>query len=143
MISKRFIGNATFCSFFLAVESARGADNDESFNELWMTKREVEGDAASERIADDDAPLDARSNERGCLFQIGADLARTTMARQVNRYHRVGRGEFVGKGPPAAGGLGEAVQQRDRRGVSGAAGPSAGEMGRSHPLSVEAGWRGP
>jgi hypothetical protein len=39
--------------------------------------------------------------------------------------------------------LGEAVQQRDRRGVSGAADPNAGEMGRSHPLSVEAGWRGP
>ena len=78
-----------------------------------MTKREVEGDATAERIADDDAPIDARSNQLGRLAQIGANLTRTSMARQVDRYQRVSRGEFVSKWPPAGSGLGKAVQQRD------------------------------
>jgi hypothetical protein len=46
-----------------------------------MAKSEVEGDATSERVADDDALINARSNQLGCLAEIGANLTRTSMAR--------------------------------------------------------------
>jgi hypothetical protein len=104
----------------LGVLDAGGStDEDQAGHPLWGRECSVEGEPGSQRVPGQlDRPRAGRVQQQTpAVGEIGPDLARAAVPRQVDRDQSSSSADPYAKGPPEPAGLGEAVRE-DQRSVA-------------------------
>ena len=125
----RLVGPPPLGPLGRVVDAGRRADQHEPPHELGHAEGEVQAVAPAHRVAEVRGRPALVGDEAGPGAQSGGDLGRAPVAGGVDPDDLVVGGEVVGHRPPAAPGLGEAVDQHD-------AGPGAVSLRPQHPARL-------
>ncbi len=117
-LSNALVGQSTLGSTVLGLEPGRCPNEDEPLDQIRSLQGEVQRHSPAHRIADvGRSAADLGDQLRG-RPQISIIVDRFTMAGGIDQHHLMVGGETLGNAAPAAGILGEAMQQNDPRAVA-------------------------
>ena len=113
MVGQRVVGRSTGGPLGVVVDPARGPDQHQPLHQVGAGQGEVEGEAATHRVAHVGGRSAGVAEEQRPVGEAGHHPGGAAVAGGVDQHQLVVADEVVGERPPAPAGLGEAVHQHE------------------------------